>query len=396
MSVKLRRNVLKKIDSFWDEALANNSSLKSRGLRNLIMQLGRIKLPYPAVSPNSRYFAGTQYYWDTYFTVIGLLESGKINLAEGMVDNLLFLYDKFGHVPARNSLTSIGRSQPPFLTRMAWEVYAATHNDKWLDKVMKIAQQEYLHTWNNQRRFDSDTGLSRYRPWLFKRSLTTYESGWDVSSRFALGKTCIIPVDLNCLLYRYEKDIEAWCILRKRPKEAITWSRRAEQRRRNIIEYCWDGTEGFFFDYNSDNKSTEQLWTLAGFFPLWAGIATKRQAAKCVANLKKFQQSYGISTTQEDKWQRRQWDHPNSWPPLQMILIDGLIKYGYSEQANKATKEWLELVEDIYKNTGELWEKYDVVSGAPGLPGRYPTQTGFAWTNGVYLRLLRYSKKYKN
>lgn len=391
-----RKKVLQRIEAFWEEAQTPAKKLRWSNARNLLMHIGRIDVPNKIVSPNNDYFAGTQFYWDTYFTVIGLLEAGKTELAKGMVDNLVYLYKKFGFVPARNSLTSIGRSQPPFLTRMAWEVYTVDRDDAWLDEVMEIAQKEYLHTWNNEQRFDDTTGLSRYRPWTLQKLLTTYESGWDVSSRFALGRTEVIPVDLNCLLYRYEKDIEAWCKLRKKPKEATTWSRRAEQRRRNIIEYCWDGSEGFFFDYDSEKKETDTLFTLAGFFPMWAGLATPMQARKCVKNLDRFKQSYGISTTQEDKWQRRQWDHPNSWPPLQLILVEALQKYGFKTEAQAATKQWLTLVEDVYKDTGELWEKYDVVGSREGVSGRYPTQSGFAWTCGVYLRLMRHVKQDRN
>ena len=385
----VRNKVLKRIDTFWDEAVTPAKKSRWSNARNLLMHIGRIDLPNPVVSPNSHYFAGTQFYWDTYFTVLGLLEAKKIELAKGMVDNLLYLHKKFGFIPARNSLTSIGRTQPPFLTRMAWEIYAHDKDNDWLDAVMKVAQDEYLHTWNNERRLH-ETGLNTYNPWFAKKILTAYESGWDVSSRFAGGRTNVVPVDLNCLLYRYERDIEAWCKLRKRNKEAVTWRRRAVQRQKNITEYFWNEKAGFFFDFDSSQNSTDTFWSLAGFYPLWAGVATKAQAAQSVKQLRKFKQPHGISTSQEDKWQRRQWDHPNNWPPLQMIMIDGLRLYGYKKQAHVLSEQWLELVESVYKKTGELWEKYDVVSGDVGLSGRYPTQPGFAWTCGVHLRLMRY------
>lgn len=391
--MKSDKKILNYIDNFWADAVTPAHKSKWGSARNSFMHVGRIKLPNRVISPNYEYFAGTQFYWDTYFTVIGLLEADKTELARGMVDNLLFLYRKFGFIPASNTLRSIGRSQPPFLTRMAFEVYAKTKDDGWLDEVMKIAQEEYLHCWNNDRRFDRQIGLSRYAPWKLKKFLTTYESGWDVSSRFADGKSEVIPIDLNCLLYRYEKDIEAWCQLRKRTKEALTWKRRAAQRLGNVNEFCWNDKVGFFFDYNAETKQMDTLFTLAGFFPLWAGLATKKQASKCVANLSRFQQSYGVSTTEEIAWQGRQWDHPNSWPPLQLLLIEGLRKYDYMKLADKETKKWLQLVQRVFTKTGQIWEKYNIVDGEVGVSARYPTQPGFAWTIAVYLRLVRYSNR---
>lgn len=386
------KKLLRYIDRFWDSALTTHHQTSWGSPRNLVMHLGRIDLPHDIVSPNNEYFAGTQYYWDSYFTIIGLLEAGKIETAKGMVDNLVFLYGKFGFIPARNSYLSVGRSQPPLLTRMAWEVYAKTKDDLWFDEVIKVAQKEYLHTWNSERRFDKQTGLSRYRPWALRKILTTYESGWDVSSRFAHGQTHLLPVDLNCLLFRYEKDIEAWCKLRKKKKEAVTWQRRAEQRRSNLLEYCWDKRRDFFFDYNTKVGAVDGYWTLAGFFPLWAGIATRAQAAKCVANLDRFKQAHGVATSDELPGALRQWDYPNSWAPLQLILVEGLEKYGYRKDASELTKQWLKLVEGVFAKTHQIWEKYDVVNGDVGKRGRYPTQSGFAWTIGVYLRLRRISK----
>jgi alpha,alpha-trehalase len=47
----------------------------------------------------------------------------------------------------------------------------------------------------------------------------------------------------------------------------------------------------------------------------------------------------------------------------------------------------------VFRQTGKLTEKYDVVhANKPGGGGEYPTQDGFGWTNGVLLALM---KKYQ-
>lgn len=358
------------------------------------MHIGRVQLPYPTISPNHEYFAGTQYYWDSYFTIVGLIESGKPDIAKAMVDNLVFLYRKFGFMPAKNSLFSFGRSQPPLLTRMAFEVYeSGAGDDSWLDVVMTIASEEYQNTWCKGRRLHKDTGLSMYKPWIFRKLLTTYESGWDVSSRFALGRTDCLPVDLNCLLHTYEQDIAAWHELRGRKKEMQQWKKRANERKRAITTMFWDDQFKFFYDYGLADQTRDQMVTVAGLMPLWSGAATATQAEGCLQKLSLLEQKYGIATTEKMAWRHRQWDYPNAWPPLQLLVIDGLLRYGYQEKAVKLIKKWLDMHEREFERSGKVWEKYNVVTGRKGKRGRYPTQHGFSWTNGVYLRLRKYQKQ---
>lgn len=354
-------------------------------------------MPHAAISPNHRYFAGTQFYWDTYFTVIGLVIGGKANIAKQMVDNLCFLYGKFGLVPARNSWTSLGRTQPPYLTQMAWEVYKAGAADKaWLNKVMNIAEKEYLRIWCGKGRSVKELGLSRYQPRYLKKLLTVYESGWDVSSRFAFGKTSVIPVDLNCQLYVYEKDIEEWHKLTGNIAEAGKWAKRAKKRRRAIDKYLWDEKSGLYYDYDLSTSNFADYKTLAGFYPLWSGCANQQQAERLTANLPVFEHAYGLAMTEEMPWKHRQWDYPNGWPPQQYVVVTGLRKYGFYDSAERISEKWLKLNLKLLKETGFLWEKYDVVKGSVGLAGRYPTQSGFAWTNGALLRMLYDSDTQQN
>lgn len=383
------------IQSYWDKAKVKPKLSRWGSLRNVVMHIGLIKLPHPVISPNNEYFASTQYYWDSYFTIIGLIDSGRLAEAKAMADNLIFLFKRFGFMPARNSLTSIGRTQPPFFTRMAWEVYQAGAADEtWFNAAMELAEKEYNNVWLHKRRLHTVSGLSRYRPWLLKKLLTTYESGWDVSSRFALGRTSVLPVDLNCLLYQYEKDIQTWHQQAGRKDEAKKWRLRAQERARSISTYFWDDAGNFFYDFDIKKDQRDTLITIAGFFPLWCGAATQSQADGVVGMLDKLLQPHGLATTEKMPYLHRQWDYPNGWPPLQLIAVEGLKNYGFDEQANDIAARWLALNEAVYQKTGRMWEKYDVVRGQKGKRGRYPTQPGFSWTNGVYLRLLRYSKQH--
>ncbi len=387
--MKPYQSVLEYIDKYWDQAVFVPRVFVLGNPRNLLLQLGRIRLPNPAVAPNHLYFAGSQYYWDSYFTILGLIDSGRGELAKGMVDNLDYLYGKFGLIPARNALTSIGRTQPPFLTSMIWEIYDNGLADReWLDKLMILASAEYEKVWNGGQRAVPDLGLNRYQPHHLRKLLTVYESGWDVSTRFALGRISVVPIDLNCLLYKYEVDLLRWANLRGDKRVAEIWEDRAKLRKAAIDNYLWDEKNGFFYDYDLQTGKRDSLRTLAGYFALWCGVATQKQAERCLEQLLIFEKDYGLVNTEKIPWKHRQWDYPNGWPPLQYIVIKGLSKYGFNDEASKLTKKWLDFIARVFDHTGQLWEKYDVVHGRIGRRGRYPTQPGFAWTNAVFLRLL--------
>jgi alpha,alpha-trehalase len=102
----------------------------------------------------------------------------------------------------------------------------------------------------------------------------------------------------------------------------------------------------------------------------------------------KFLKAGGLTSTLESTGQ--QWDAPNGWAPLQWMAIMGLENYGYHSLAAEIAKRWIKLNTDVFKRTGKLMEKYNVVDThleAGG--GEYAGQDGFGWTNGVLLALIK-------
>ncbi len=152
----------------------------------------------------------------------------------------------------------------------------------------------------------------------------------------------------------------------------------------------WDEKNGFFFDYNYIKNRKNPVWSLAGYFPLWTGVANKKQALLLLKNLRHFEYSGGLATTRKRyiKDARYQWDYPIGWACLHWIVIKGLLDYGFSEDAERITKKWLRTCTKVFDTTGKFWEKYNVVRPGVGKVGRYQTQSGFGWTNGVFLKLL--------
>jgi alpha,alpha-trehalase len=222
------------------------------------------------------------------------------------------------------------------------------------------------------------------------------ESGWDFSSRWftdpndirTIHTADIVPVDLNSLLYMLEETIAETYHLLRQPLLARKFQEAADQRRKGLLEYCWSHEEGFFVDYNFHHQRQTGRLTLAGVFPLYAKMATSKQAAAVAKRIEQdFLKNGGLVATLIETGQ--QWDAPNGWAPLHWVTIEGLRNYGHHHLADEIKKRWIETNLRVFREKGKMVEKYDVVTpGGVGGGGEYPLQDGFGWTNGVLAALL--------
>ncbi|KKR50156.1 MAG: Alpha,alpha-trehalase [Candidatus Curtissbacteria bacterium GW2011_GWA1_40_16] len=383
VSEKDLNSVLKYIEDYWPKLIREHKE----DLRSLI------GLPNPYIVPADGDVFQEQYYWDSYPIVRALINHPKYSkLAIGMVDNLLYLVKRFGIVPNASRFYFLSRSQPPVFSTMVFLVYEKTKNKKWFSDAIRLVEEEYKNVWMGKihlRNFRNVyRGLSRYYDINAVHSLAEIESGWDMTSRF-MGKCMdILPVDLNCFLYKYEDDLEKAYGILENNKKSERYKELKSKRVRAINQLMWDERAGYFFDYDWVGKKRSHLITVAGVFPLAMGIATKKQAEGAVKVIEKtLQKKYGV--VQSVKFvENFQWDWPNGWAPMQLRVVEGLLNYGYDHLAQRVIAKWLSGNVKVFKETGYLWEKYDVVSGRVGVPDRYPTQPGFGWTNAVFLILL--------
>lgn len=357
----------------------------------------RIGLPHHFVSPNDTYFKNDQFYWDSYFISLGLLARGETHLVKGIVENFLFMQKRFGVIPLRNQLFNLGISQPPFLSSLVLAVYDKIKDKRWLSEMAYLLEQERNTYWVDaatKAHHALACGLSRYCDHEITHVTAEHESGWDMTSRFNEHCLDYAPIDLNSLLYKYEIDLVD--IFRKlgNTSKASDYEKLAEKRKELINKYCWHEEQGFFFDYNHVDKKQSTFFSLAGFYPLWVGLATEHQAHKMKHHIAQFECEGGLANTQATNLsdEYKQWDYPNGWAPQQFIVISGLAKYGFMHDAHRLASKWLNLNNDVFKKTLTLWEKYDVVAQTKGKDGRYPTQSGFGWTNAVFLLLYDFLK----
>lgn len=412
--------VVAHINELWSALLrqpadkASNSSL--------------LPLPHPYIVPGGRF--REVYYWDSYFTMLGLKVSGEHLTIENMIRNFAYLIDKNGHIPNGNRNYYLSRSQPPFFSLMV-SLLAQIKNEKvyltylpslekeyayWMDKSSSTSHVVVMPDGSKLNRYYDQLNIPRQEsykedvllakqagmknPQVYRDIRSAAESGWDFSSRwFADGNslktiqtTQIVPVDLNCLLYNLERVLEkAYALQHNKIKKSL-YRTLAQKRGISIQKYFWSPQQGWYTDYDLKKKKQSPVLSLAGMFPLFFKIASPQQASMAQLSLQqKFLKAGGLTTTLQNTHQ--QWDSPNGWAPLQWIAISGLENYGQHELAKNIAVRWVDLNTRVYKNTGKLMEKYNVVDlhlKAGG--GEYSSQDGFGWTNGVLLGLI---DKYK-
>ncbi|MBN8578697.1 MAG: alpha,alpha-trehalase TreF [Cytophagales bacterium] len=392
-----------------------------------------IALPHPYIVPGGRF--REIYYWDSYFTMLGLRVSSRTDLIQYMVDNFAYLIDTIGYVPNGNRTYYLGRSQPPFFSLMVTLLAELKKNT--LSKYIPQLEKEYRFWMRGSSelseskvalhrvvRMPDGNILNRYwdesdsaRPESYKEDMelarhavqqpeTLYrhlragaESGWDFSSRWfkdenrfsSIHTTEIIPVDLNCLLYHLEKTLTDAFQESGNKTQAAHYLQLASSRKNAIRKYCWNATEQFFFDYDFVAQQQKQALTLAAVYPLYVEVATPEQALGVEDLLRQqFLKPGGLTTTVFNSGQ--QWDAPNGWAPLQWMSYKGLLNYGFDDLAREVKTRWLQTNDRVYLETGKMTEKYNVYSThAEGGGGEYPNQDGFGWTNGVYLAMSQRS-----
>lgn len=398
-----------------------------------------IPLPNPYIIPGGRF--REIYYWDSYFTMLGLQEDGQIETIQNMFDNFAYLINQYGYIPNGNRTYYLGRSQPPFFAMMV-KVLAESKGEKVLKKYLPELEKEY-HFWmdgaenmedeNSYRRVvkmkDGEI-LNRYwddnatpRPESYREDIKTAEaavnkdsaltkeqvfrnlraaaeSGWDFSSRWldknendqyelsTIHTTNIVPVDLNSLLYNLEMTISKAASLAGDKEKSDQFSKKANDRKSAIQKYLWNDTRGFYMDYNFKKQQFTEVYSLAASYPLFFNIPDRAQAQNVAAVIReKLLAPGGVLTTNNNTGQ--QWDAPNGWAPLQWMTIKGLENYNIP-LADTIKSRWLKLNEEVYSRTFKMTEKYnvsDLTKESGG--GEYPTQDGFGWTNGVYQKLSK-------
>jgi len=263
--------------------------------------------------------------------------------------------------------------------------------NRYSDQTATARAEAYLQEHELDQRHKGDASL------LFRNLRAACESGWDFSGRwFTDGKTFenidtinILPVDLNCLLCHLELSIAKAAAITNNEELQKSFEEKSAKRKEAIEKYFYSEQDGWYYDFIIDKNELSKQKTIAGITPFFFNIPSKEKIDKAASILKNdFLKDGGVVTTLINTEQ--QWDWPNGWAPLQWIAIKGLENYEQRELAAELAHRWSMLNIKVYRNTGKLMEKYNVIDThltAGG--GEYPSQDGFGWTNGVLLKILK-------
>ena len=405
------------IESYWHKLIRKTDNKSNSSI---------LVLPYEFVVPNEARF-DELYYWDSFFGIEGLLTTGRLDLAQKLVDNFLHLVRQYGLVPNGNRDYYLSRSQPPFLSSMVVNVFkksrmsdtAPAHLQKWLsERAYPLLKHDFFDFWMNPKtRFDEATGLHHHwddmnhaRPErhsadkeladnlhdsmglgiTYRDTRAVAESGLDFTDALGKEASSTANVLLNSMIYKYIKDLEFIALELGLDLEAKTFSKLAENKKQAINKYLWNEELGVYLNYNLSNKAQISVLNSETFVPLYVGASDKEKAASIVKNMHLLESRGGLMASVNID-SHHQWDGVNGWAPYHMMAIQGLLDYGYQKDAKRLANKWVNAISDIYKKDGVIYERIDVANiRKPDDTGdKYPTQTGFLWTNSSFVWILK-------
>ena len=383
------------IKKSWGEAVVSDSEMK---------------LPFPFVPPCIDGDFRVLYYWDTFFTNIGLIIDGNIELAKNNVEDLFFGLEKFGCVP--NYMREDGAkwcSQPPLLTLMVKDIFAATNDKKWLDYAVLYIEKEYSF-WMSERiapiglnQYGANTenvdDLIEYYNYVSQNRLplpdltdknekakkalsfiAEAESGEDFTPRYDDHNASeYVQIDLNSHLYGVEKFLSDH-YSDKDEKKKDFYLKASEKRLSLIKKYCYDKDTSLFFDYNFKTKKRSNRICAACVLPFFYGFAQEKSALSKI--YERLKTSGGVAACEDTGEYVYQWGYPNIWAPHQYFVYVSLKNYGFDDYLTELLSNYTFLLEKEFERTGKIWERYDKDGVAKAL--EYETQPMLGWTAGVY------------
>jgi len=399
----------------------------------------QIYVDYPVVVPGGRF--REFYYWDSYWTIDGLLLCGMKDTVKGMLHNFMQMVSNYGMIPNGGRVYYTRRSQPPFVIPMMERYVSATGDWDFIREHVDGMERELLFWLHNRTRDVNHRGneytVAQYnvqvdaprpesyredfnvaesipasaRSQLYVEYKSGAESGWDYSGRWIvngggntgdlrhLAVTSILPVDLNSLLCYNARLLSGFYRHLGDASKAQAYEETHRTYRKMMTELFYDTEDGVWYDINRNTMKKRKYFYLSNIHPLWSGCYDETASERVVKGVIEYLKKQHVldfvgGVPQSMANTGEQWDLPNAWAPSQHTLIMALhqarhVNSEAEDIARNLTDKWLRSNYEGYVETVAMFEKYNVHRvGAPGGGGEYEVQAGFGWTNGVALRLL--------
>ncbi|OWA52240.1 Trehalase [Hypsibius exemplaris] len=272
-----------------------------------------------------------QHYWESYWTIHGLLISEMYSTAKGMILNFASLIDRFGYVPMGNRMYYQNRPHPPLLAAMVhlyWHHVKSEANkdaEAFIKTLLPVITKEYRF-WMTSRVVDvvvdgKTFTLNRYKGTLTKPRPESYredldnvkravrqvkdlahrksaeekvysniagasESGWEFSTRWFdkpsaiksfgdIRTEDIIPVDLNAFLCLTEKHLAFFYDILADDKTSKEYSAKAVRRGNAIRDVFWNATHNMWRDYDLLHRKQREDFYMSSLTPLFAACSSE-------------------------------------------------------------------------------------------------------------------------
>ncbi len=203
-----------------------------------------------------------------------------------------------------------------------------------------------------------------------------YITDWasmDNSPRNRILKGGGTGIDISSEMVLFARDLAQIAQLTGRAGEAAEYLAEADALAALINEKMWSNTANFYYDLSSDDE-LGSCKTIAGFWPLIAGVADSEKAGYLEMELNNedtFNRQHRVPTlagTDDAFTPEGGYWKGAVWAPTNTMVVKGLEKYGFFKTAREIALNHLECVNRIYKETGTFWENYapdQVIRGRP-------------------------------
>lgn len=214
---------------------------------------------------------------------------------------------------------------------------------------------------------------------LFDIQRRLRRKNYDITKILDHSLLTIEDLSFNCILIRANQHLEdiAKVAGKTIPPELSARIKKTEK----ALEQLWDVFSGQYYSRGFVTHKLLKIPTIATLMPLYAGSISKSRAEELVHHLedvRTFGTAYPVpSVPAHSEWfhSKLYWQGP-SWVNMNWMIIDGLERYGYKEQAEVIRAKTLEMVEK-----SGCSEYFDPLTGEPaGAPN-------FSWTAALAIDL---------
>ncbi len=308
-------------------------------------------------------YAYHQFYdWDLYFENIYMSYYGISEFCCNNFEAFMKLQKPDGFIQRAFGTKEWGVNQPfkPFLAQIA--ILGSKQrgdNYEWLRDKYYDQLGKYIDRWFA---YDGDSnGLPVWE--------SADASGMDNQFRRSGSRDSYFNegVDLQCYLYRELQAMSYIAGKLGKSDDQKQYLARAKVLAKKVNAILWDDKDGFYYDRNEKTGKLNHLKSAAGFLPLWAGIASRKQAQRLVnehlLNTNEFWLAYPVATyarTEKDFYEGSKggecnWQGP-AWIPINYMIFHGLVRYGYKEAARDLAYRTFAMALDKNPVTREFYD----------------------------------------